>query len=219
LAEDSSLKCSLLSRVLTSPLVFVALLMGTIRLLAPTSAVAQLGGENLRSDYGMKSGSQGPPGFYLLDIFYFYRTDTAKTLNGDDLLKAPAIDIFGNIILSSYVTKKKILGANYAFTVALPILNAELSLPSLDVGSQTWGLGDIYINPLELGWHFKHADAIVGYAFFAPTGRYTAGANDNTGLGMWSNEFSAGTRSTSIRLGSGMLPAPAFMKSTRASKT
>ena len=83
--------------------------------------------------------------------------------------KAPTIDIFGNIILSSYVTKKKILGATYAFTVALPILNAELALPSLDVGAQTWGLADMYIKPLELGWHFKHADAIAGYVFFAPT--------------------------------------------------
>ena len=186
------MKNSFLPRVLPAPLVSVGLLVGMLLLLVPTS-VAQLGAENLRSDYGMKSGSQGPPGFYLGDIFYFYRTDIVKNLNGDDLSKAPAIDIFGNIILSSYVTKKKILGANYAFTVALPILNTELALPSLNVGVQAWGLADMYFKPVELGWHFKHADAIAGYAFFAPTGRYTAGANDNTGLGMWSNEFSAGT--------------------------
>jgi len=187
------MKLSFVLRGLSATRFSIALMVGTLVLLAPTSAVAQLGGENLRGDYGMKSGSQGPPGFYLGDIFYFYRTDTVKDLNGDDLSKKPAIDIFGNIILSSYVTKKKILGANYAFMVALPILNAELALPSLDVGSQTWGLGDLYVKPLELGWHFNHADAIAGYAFSAPTGRYTAGANDNTGLGMWSNEFSAGT--------------------------
>ncbi len=187
------MKHRFLAQVLRSASVSGALLVGTLISLAPTSAVAQLGGENLRGDYGMKSGSQGPPGFYLGNVFYFYRTDTIKDLNGDDLSKSPAIDIFGDIILTSYVTKKKILGANYAFTVALPILNAELALPSLDVGSQTWGLGDLYVKPLELGWHFKHADAVAGYAFMAPTGRYTAGANDNTGLGMWSNEFSAGT--------------------------
>jgi hypothetical protein len=66
--------------------------------------MAQLGGENLRGDYGMKSGSQGPPGFYLGDIFYFYRTDTIKDLNGDDLSHSPAIDIFGNIILLVFLT-------------------------------------------------------------------------------------------------------------------
>jgi hypothetical protein len=186
------MKGSVMSRV-RSAVVFLLLLVSTFVLLAPTSAVAQLGSENLRGDYGMKSGSQGPPGFYLGDVFYFYRTDTIKNLSGDSLPKSPYVDIFGNIILSSYVTKEKILGANYAFTVALPILNAELALPSLDLGSETWGLGDMYIKPLELGWHFKHADAIAGYAFMAPTGRYSVSAKDNTGLGMWSNEFSAGT--------------------------
>lgn len=187
------MKNSFLLRALPLPLVSVALLLWALVLLAPPFAVAQLGGENLRGDYGMKSGSQGPPGFYLGDIFYFYRTDTVKDLNGNDLAKSPNIDIFANVILGSYVTKKKFLGANYAFTVALPVLNTELALPSLNVGSQTWGLGDLYIKPVELGWHFKHADAIAGYAFGAPTGRFNASANDNTGLGMWSNEFSAGT--------------------------
>jgi len=115
----------------------------TVVLILPPRATAQLGGENLRGDYGMKSGSQGPAGFYVGDIFYFYRTDTVKDLNGNNLVKAPDIDIFGNIILSSYVTKKKFLSANYGFTVALPILNAELALPSLNVGAQTWGLGDM----------------------------------------------------------------------------
>ena len=187
------MKHRFLSPVLPSQMICLALLLGVGLLLAAPVAVAQLGSENVRGDYGMKSGSQGPSGFYLGNIFYFYRTDTIKTLSGTDLSKSPAIDVFADIILSSYVTKKKVLGANYAFTVALPILNAELALPSLDVGDQTWGVGDIYIKPLELGWHTKRADLIAGYAFMAPTGRYTAGANNNTGLGMWGNEFSAGT--------------------------
>jgi hypothetical protein len=161
-----------------------------------TSAAASVGAvgqrkrsRRLRHEIGIAS----PPGLYIGNIFYFYSTDTVKNLAGDELPKSPKIDIFGDLILGSYVTKKKILGGTYGFTVALPIFNAELALPSLDVGSQTWGLGDMYIKPLELGWHFKQADVIAGYAFMTPTGRYTAGANDNTGLGMWGNEFSAGT--------------------------
>jgi hypothetical protein len=31
-------------------------------------------------------------------------------------------------------------------------------------------------------------DALVGYGFYMPTGRFTAGASDNRGLGMWSHE-------------------------------
>ena len=47
--------------------------------------------------------------------------------------------------------------------------------------------------PIILGWHFKRADATAGYTIFAPTGRYTDGASDNTGLGMWGHELSVGT--------------------------
>ncbi len=181
------------SRTLTRLLGSVALLIGALMLFAP-SAFAQLGSENLRGDYGMKSGSQGPPGLYVGNMFYFYRTDTVKGLSGNELSKVNAkIDVFANLILGNYVTKKKILGGSYAFAAALPILNSALALPSLDLGAQTWGLADMYIKPFELGWHFEKADVVAGYAFFAPTGRFSAGATDNTGLGMWSNEFSAGT--------------------------
>jgi hypothetical protein len=187
------MKRSFLLRV-SSPLAFLAaLLMVTLTLMAPTPALAQLGGENLRGDYGMKSGSQGPPGTYVGDVFYFYRTDTVKDLSGNSVRGATSLNIFADVILGSQVTKKKILGGNYAFMAALPILNTELALPSLNVGTQTWGLADMYIQPIALGWHLKKADAVAGYAFVAPTGRFTAGANDNTGMGMWSNEFSGGT--------------------------
>jgi hypothetical protein len=49
------------------------------------------------------------------------------------------------------------------------------------------------ISPIELGWHFKQADVLAGYALFVPTGRYADGASNNTGFGMWGNEFSVGT--------------------------
>ena len=154
-----------LSRVLSPPLVFMAMLLGTLLLIVLPRALAQLGGENLRGDYGMKSGSQGPPGFYLGDIFYFCRTDTVKNLNGDDRLKAPAIDIFGNYPEQLRDQEKDSWG-QLCIYVALPILNSELALPTLDVGSQTWGLADMYIKPVELGWHFKHAlEGGAGRAF------------------------------------------------------
>ena len=40
---------------------------------------------------------------------------------------------------------------------------------------------------------FQARGCASGLRIFAPVGRFTAGANNNTGLGMWSNEFSGGT--------------------------
>jgi hypothetical protein len=45
-----------------------------------------------------------------------------------------------------------------------------------------------------MGWHFqKRVDFVVGYAFTAPTGRYTAGASNNVGSGYWGNNITSGT--------------------------
>jgi hypothetical protein len=54
-------------------------------------------------------------------------------------------------------------------------------------------LTDTYIVPIQLGWHNKRADFVASYQIYLPTGSYTAGASDNSGLGMFINEFSAGT--------------------------
>lgn len=54
------------------------------------------------------------------------------------------------------------------------------------------GFSDMYVQPLQLGWHKKRYDALAGYGLYMPTGRFTAGASDNHGLGMWSHELSAG---------------------------
>jgi hypothetical protein len=155
-------------------------------------ARAQLGGENVRGDVGLKSGTQAPPGWYVGDVFYFYNTDEIRGANGG-AVDGPQLHLFGDFLLFNDVTTKKLFGGHYGFTVAAATLNSALTLPTLNVSTSTWGFADLYVQPFQLGWNFKHADAMVGYAFFAPTGRYTAGATDNTGLGMWSNEFSAGT--------------------------
>ena len=91
------------------------------------------------------------------------------------------------------VTPKKVLGANYGFMVALPFstIRPERTIP--ESFEPDWGLNDLYVVPLYLGWHAPRADFVAGYGFYAPTGRYEAGANDNVGLGMWSQEIQAGT--------------------------
>jgi hypothetical protein len=55
------------------------------------------------------------------------------------------------------------------------------------------GLTDSLVQPISIGWHFKRADAIAGYNIYVPTGRYTDGASNNTGFGMWGNELFVGT--------------------------
>jgi hypothetical protein len=43
-----------------------------------------------------------------------------------------------------------------------------------------------------LEWSIPHLDALLSYAFYAPTGRFEANALDNVGLGYWEHQVQAG---------------------------
>ncbi len=160
-------------------------------------AQAQLNGENLLGDMGVKSGSQPEPGWYVSSIYYRYFTDSIKDQNGKRL----ALDPSGNakqtinaaMPLVLYVSKKKVLGAHFGAMAVLPIAQGALEAPGLGLSdSASLGLSDLYVMPAQLGWHFKRADITTGVGLFIPTGRHSAGADDNLGKGMWSYELSGG---------------------------
>jgi hypothetical protein len=160
-------------------------------------AHAQLNGENLLGDMGVKSGTQPEPGLYVSTIYYRYRADSIKdahgrSINADRTGKAGQT-INAGVPVVYYVTPNKVLGANFAAMAVVPLANGGLEAPGLGLSeSASLGLSDLYVMPAQLGWHFERADVLAGVAGFAPTGRYSAGASDNLGKGMWSYEVSAG---------------------------
>ena len=72
--------------------------------------------------------------------------------------------------------------------------NFNLSGPTLNVGGGVTkgSIGDIWFEPIDLGWHFKHLDMLVTGSFMAPTGPYNADANVNIGYGHWSGDLGLG---------------------------
>lgn len=160
-------------------------------------AAAQLNGENLLGDMGVKSGTQPEPGFYVSSIYYRYVADTIKDPNGKRLSLDPTGDgrqtINAAMPVLLYVSSKKVLGGHFGMMAVLPAANGALEAPGFGLTEEaSTGLSDMYVMPAQLGWHSKRADALVGFGFFAPTGRHTSGASDNLGKGMWSWEVSAG---------------------------
>ncbi len=159
------------------------------------STYAQYTGENIRGDYGVNSGTQGPPGIYVIIPYFQQNADRLKDNNGD--LALPGVfqgfDLRLAIPTIYGVTSKKFLGGNYGFTIAPPFTAFVPERASAQTPENHWAISDIYVAPLNLGWSKSRADFIVGYAFNAPTGKYEVGASDNTGLGMWSHEIQGGT--------------------------
>ena len=169
--------------------------IGLSALVVPSPAFAQYMGSNLRGDFGVNSGSQAGPGLYFVVPFVQWNVDEIKNADGNRLL-APQFQGFDVRAIPATVvavTPKKILGANYGFMVALPFSTIRPERAGTQIDEPGWGLNDMYMVPLYLGWHTPRADFVAGYGFYAPTGRYEAGADDNVGLGMWSHEIQGGT--------------------------
>jgi hypothetical protein len=152
--------------------------LGTTAMMTVTAtpAQAQLNGENLLGDMGVKSGTQPEPGLYISTIYYRYFTDTLKDPEGRTMALDPtgqaSQTIQAGVPLAYYVSKKKIFGGRFGAMAVLPVANAAIEAPGfgLSEGVST-GLSDLYVMPAQLGWHFSRADVLAGVGLFAPTGR------------------------------------------------
>jgi hypothetical protein len=126
-------------------------------------------------------------------MYVRYDGDTLRNGLGNRLPAETEVAVNSYVFGVSWVSNTKVLGANYSFQFYLPLTNNALEAPILGLDQKTGtGLTDVYLQPINLGWHTKNADFIAGLGVFAPTGRYEAGADDNLGLGMWSFEVFGG---------------------------
>jgi hypothetical protein len=161
-----------------------------LSLISPASA--QLKGDHLLGDAGLQSGTQTPPGFALVVPVYLYNASKLKNSKGDVITDNLGLNMFVTGIGGSWVTNLKILGANYGGAVLFPFASNRLESTVTSTKSP-FAFSDIYLQPIQLGWHTKHADFLFGYALYFPSGKFEKGADDNSGLGQLANEFSAGS--------------------------
>jgi hypothetical protein len=161
--------------------------------LAATDARAQLNTQHVKGSAGLKAGSQAPPGGYIiLPVFYVYHSDTVEGINGKLPVTADLTAMFFAAGFSQ-VTTKKVFGGTYGYSVLFPAgANNRIQGTEIDQNPGA-GLTDSVFEPVMLGWHGKRADAIASFTMYIPTGRYTDGASNNTGLGMWGYEPAFGT--------------------------
>ena len=163
-----------------------------VLVLLPIPAAAQLNTQHVKGVFGLKAGSQPPPGGYVVaPLLYLYNTDTVRNREGGKLpINA---DITAALFGAGYthVTTKKVLGGYYGFGLLLAGANNRIEGTNIDSNPGA-GITDSVLTPATLGWHFKRADAQVQYTIYVPTGRYTDGAANNTGLGMWGHEVVVG---------------------------
>jgi hypothetical protein len=155
-----------------------------------------------------------PPHGFIIPAFYGFSNMDFYNAAGkrSDVLINPvpgnptSVKLSQNVRTSSFILmliyggKKKLLGANWGFmfipTVNNPTANIALDYFSTQTGSgdtvfksNSWGLGDLYLQPLWLTWQKNKWSYSFTYGIWAPTGKYKAGDAKNVGLGYWSHNL------------------------------
>lgn len=151
----------------------------------------------------------GKDGLFLIDNNIFLSSDKYYDRNGKNVNSINILDqsIPVNVDISGYINslmliytspKIEFLGnAQYMLIVAPNYTTAStgVGLGQLNSGKSidggVAGFGDLTVAPLMLSWGSEKFDLTAGYMFFAPTGKYQLGGDDNVGLGYWSHDIQA----------------------------
>jgi hypothetical protein len=161
--------------------------------------LGQQKGQWVPGQFGLNAGVIPDPGVTYANLALNYSSTQLNDSNGNSV---PGINgtysfwVDENIIY--YVPNHKFLGGYFMPYITLNYANGEvvanITGTSLSSGGGGAGFADMYVQPVNMGWHFgKRVDFVAGYAFTAPTGSYTAGASNNVGSGYWGNDITSGT--------------------------
>jgi hypothetical protein len=158
---------------------------------------AQQKGQWVPGQYGLNAGVIPDPGFTYQNLALNYSASTLNDANGHAVTRLTGTYQFWldeNIFM--FVPKYKFLGGYFAPYALVNLANgslvADIVGTNLGANGGGTGLADTLVSPFNMGWHLSRLDLNVGYAFVAPTGRYTAGASDNVGSGYWGNNLTSG---------------------------
>lgn len=141
---------------------------------------------------GLQAGSQANAGLYVVDQVAFYNATDLRDRTGRSLPVGLEADAIGNVLGVAATFRIAPLGTYVGGAVGVPLASARVSTQDPRASLDAFGFGDLYIQPIKLGWRVGPADAVVGYGLYVPTGQYEPGGGDGIGRGNLTQEPSLG---------------------------
>jgi hypothetical protein len=138
----------------------------------------------------MKGSVMAPPDTFIFEngTMFFYTRDFVDS--DGNKTRIPTSNATANRTILGYVFDTDIFGADYFPAVIVPLAN-QLVRPQPE-SRKDFQLADLILQPVALGWHFDEWHPLVAYNIWLPTGRFNAGAANNTGKGLISHLFQFG---------------------------
>jgi hypothetical protein len=112
---------------------------------------------------GVKAASVPPAGNYY--VGYYVNYDADLKVAGNKIGKAKVNALAHRFV---HMSHKKVLGADYGAELIVPMLNKDITVTGAYDKSK-FGVGDVYVGPLVLGWHGDRWDAAAAAGVWLDT--------------------------------------------------
>jgi hypothetical protein len=164
------------------------------------------------------------PGLYGGIYNYYYTSGQFNDANGNHLSSVnirpgpgpgvtldvkPSLDLYAISPVVIWISPWNLCGIKYGAYIAPSFANASVDAEitslrgrGVNASNSSLGVGDLFVQPIWLGYTLTNWDFALGYGFYAPIGRYntvtvnlpvvgpvTTGSPDNIGLGFWTHQL------------------------------
>lgn len=147
-------------------------------------------GHYVNGGEGLKVGSLPPPGVYYRVYNAFYTASTYRDKKGKSTGDFRA-DVYSMTHRFVYSSEVEVLGGNMVFDLIVPLVYTDIRMGGVFKDSR-FGVGDILIEPLMIGWHGDRWDGALALGIYLPTGYFDYEEQASPGKGFWTAMFSAG---------------------------
>ena len=159
--------------------------------LASRPAQAQQLGYKLLGSAGIDAGVQAPPGLTVIDQSLHYSASELRDRQGNVLpIEGLSMRGTGSAFGVSYTTNPR-REANLSFAIGVPVASIHVNSDEPAASLNGYGFGDLFLQPIKVGWRRRRFDVVTGYMVYVPTGQYEP-RGAGPGRGYWTHELAVG---------------------------
>ncbi len=141
---------------------------------------------------GVMAGTIPPQGFHYRMYNVLVDSDTVTDNNGNERNLGFELQVFAQTHRFVWITDKKIFGADYGMSAIVPIVSTDFKMSAYNLDESELGMGDIFLEPLVLGWHKDRYDIGLGLGVNLPTGSFDQNDPASCGNGYFSGLLTFG---------------------------
>lgn len=149
-------------------------------------------GHKLLGAVGIDAGVQAPAGFYVATRGAHYTSSSLRDRNGGAVpLDGFDLSAWGATLGVSYTVKPAKL-PYLSFAAGAPAASASINVDDPRVSVDRSGFGDMFFQPLQVGWRGDRFDGLTSFALYIPTGHFEPRSGSGVGRGFWTQQLSIG---------------------------